>query len=169
MNHQMRKQVRNFKLGYRNFGDYRLLNDGAKCTIVQSTPGYINALSTNQYLVFYSQESPIWLGVICATNTCSYNMSLGFRHDSPIASPYGYTVKLAETSRSSNVDEVVNIPLIYGKTKGAAWFVSNCHTYSSRETYVAELQKVFQVDQYGSCGPLKCERRGACEAKLDTE
>ncbi|KAL6734971.1 hypothetical protein Aduo_005457 [Ancylostoma duodenale] len=138
--------------------------------IVQSTPFRINSSSTNQYLVFYSQESPISRGVVCGRrNECIYNMSLGFRHDSPIASPYGYTVKLAEKSKPSNINEIVNISLIYGKTKGAAWFVSNCHASSSRQDYVAALQKAFHVDQYGDCGPLKCERGGFCEARLDTE
>ncbi|KIH54862.1 hypothetical protein ANCDUO_14989 [Ancylostoma duodenale] len=28
-----------------------------------------------------------------------FNMSLGYRHDTPFSSPYGYTVKLAKKSR----------------------------------------------------------------------
>ncbi|ETN74103.1 hypothetical protein NECAME_04132 [Necator americanus] len=37
--------------------------------------------------------------------------------------------------------QVVNISLIEKKTKGAAWFVSNCHTFSLRELYVSTLQR----------------------------
>ncbi|ETN74104.1 hypothetical protein NECAME_04133 [Necator americanus] len=33
-------------------------------------------------------------------------MSLGFRHDSPVTSPYGYAVKLAERSKAQTIDEV---------------------------------------------------------------
>ncbi|KAK5982041.1 hypothetical protein GCK32_011984 [Trichostrongylus colubriformis] len=51
----------------------------------------------DQYIVFFSQESPyhIWL----YDKQQDYNMSLGYRRDSPVASPYGYTVKLAKRSR----------------------------------------------------------------------
>ncbi|RCN47048.1 hypothetical protein ANCCAN_06879, partial [Ancylostoma caninum] len=78
--------------------------------IVQSTPFQLNASSTSQYLVFYSQESPISRGVVCGRrDKCIYNMSLGFRHDSPIASPYGYTVKLAEKLKPTNFNEVTNL------------------------------------------------------------
>ncbi|KAK6736272.1 hypothetical protein RB195_019127 [Necator americanus] len=64
---------------------------------------------------------------------------------------------------------VVNISLIEKKTKGAAWFVSNCHTFSLRELYVSTLQSVFPVDVYGGCGPLKCRRGDSCENVLDTD
>lgn len=39
-----------------------------------------------------------------------------------------------------------------GKTKLAAWFVSNCHTSSKREEFVAELEKHAPIDIYGGCG-----------------
>ena len=47
-----------------------------------------------------------------------------------------------------------------GKTKTAAWFVSNCETRSLREKYVEALRKDHnvRVDIYGSCGDLKCGR-----------
>ncbi|VDN21799.1 unnamed protein product [Cylicostephanus goldi] len=88
-----------------------------------------------------------------------FNMSLGFRHDSPTSSPYGYTVKLSKRHRPSKVGvefrlsgfrlrmqslvdymlghliEVVNMTRVNGKNKGAAWFVSNCVTDSERERY----------------------------------
>ncbi|PIO64984.1 hypothetical protein TELCIR_13367 [Teladorsagia circumcincta] len=67
-----------------------------------------------------------------------FNMTLGYRHDSPVASPYAYTVKLAKRCRLTSSS--LNISAINGKTLGAAWFVSNCYTESKREEYVEKLK-----------------------------
>ena len=41
----------------------------------------------------------------------------------------------------------------------AAWFVSNCNTYSGREDFVEKLKKYIPVDIYGStsCSNLICQ------------
>ena len=41
----------------------------------------------------------------------------------------------------------------------AAWFVSNCNTYSGREKFVDNLKKYISVDIYGhsSCSDLQCD------------
>lgn len=70
-------------------------------------------------------------------------MTLGFRHDSPSASPYGYTVKLAPQSRLPQDEAVVDAAIVNGKSKGASWFVSHCGTQSLRERLVSELQVIF--------------------------
>ncbi|CAK1596381.1 unnamed protein product [Parnassius mnemosyne] len=49
------------------------------------------------------------------------------------------------------------------KSKAAAWFVSNCYSRSGREKFVKDLQQQLKkfdlnVDVYGKCGPLKCDR-----------
>ena len=47
----------------------------------------------------------------------------------------------------------------------AAWFVSNCATYSGREDFVEKLRKYFPVDIYGhtSCSNLRCrDQNGKC-------
>ena len=41
--------------------------------------------------------------------------------------------------------------------------VSNCHTHSHREDYVAEMRKYVDVDVYGRCGELNCTKE--CEGK----
>uniref|UniRef100_A0A1I7WFF2 DNA-directed RNA polymerase n=1 Tax=Heterorhabditis bacteriophora TaxID=37862 RepID=A0A1I7WFF2_HETBA len=78
-----------------------------------------------------------------------FNMSLGFRHDTIASSPYGYTVKLAPTSKMKGqikqeiyirCTQIFNLSKIEGKSKGAAWFVSHCGTNSHREKLVAQLQ-----------------------------
>ncbi|KAK5981573.1 hypothetical protein GCK32_001696, partial [Trichostrongylus colubriformis] len=119
----------------------------------------------DQYVVFFSQESPYH--IVPYDDQQEFNMSLGFRHDSPVASPYGYTVKLAKRSRLTYSS--LNIPLINGKTLGAAWFVSNCHTESGRENYVRELKKYYPVDVYGVCDGKLCPRDDPCEGMLNTD
>ena len=42
------------------------------------------------------------------------------------------------------------------KTRLIAWFVSNCHTHSRRESYVRRMKKVTSVDVYGECGTMSC-------------
>ncbi|VDO11645.1 unnamed protein product [Haemonchus placei] len=56
---------------------------------------------SDQYFVFYSQEAPTSIGGITedSARNALFNMTIGYRQDSPLASPYGYTVKLANESR----------------------------------------------------------------------
>jgi alpha-1,3-fucosyltransferase len=49
--------------------------------------------------------------------------------------------------------------LAAGKTKMAAWFVSNCNTPAGREKLVAKLKKQnILVDVYGACGDKVCPK-----------
>ena len=51
------------------------------------------------------------------------------------------------------------------KSGVAAWFVSNCNTYSGREDFVEKLKKYISVDIYGStsCSNLTCQDdKGEC-------
>uniref|UniRef100_A0AC34GVC9 Fucosyltransferase n=1 Tax=Panagrolaimus sp. ES5 TaxID=591445 RepID=A0AC34GVC9_9BILA len=122
----------------------------------------------NQLFVYYSQESPRNSASLASYNSF-YNMTLGFRHDSPAASPYGYTVKFAPESRLPEDQPTVNKSLVYGKTKGASWFVSHCGTQSLREKLVSQLQKYIDVDIYGACGALKCAKGTQCEDSINND
>jgi hypothetical protein len=84
------------------------------------------------------KESPANFGV---PPGFSYNMSIGFRHDSPVASPYGYTALLHQKSWRKP-DQIMDKKLIEGKKLGAIWFVSHCTTPAKRENLVNKL-KVF--------------------------
>ncbi|CAI2341241.1 unnamed protein product [Caenorhabditis sp. 36 PRJEB53466] len=120
-----------------------------------------------QYVVYFSQESPANSGIQLPSPDY-INMTLGFRHDTPAGSPYGYTVKLGPKSKLRG--KVVDETLVARKTKGAAWFVSHCQTNSRREDFVKRLQKHLPVDIYGGCGPLKCPRgNGKCDTMLNTD
>ncbi|XP_075973298.1 alpha-(1,3)-fucosyltransferase C-like [Anticarsia gemmatalis] len=55
---------------------------------------------------------------------------------------------------------------LQNKTRAAAWFVSNCLTYSHRENVADALQEALKpynldLDIYGSCNSLKCPRKNA--------
>uniref|UniRef100_A0A1I8A902 Fucosyltransferase n=1 Tax=Steinernema glaseri TaxID=37863 RepID=A0A1I8A902_9BILA len=121
----------------------------------------------DQYIVFFTQESPVHTYVEVPVDNY-FNMSLSYRHDSLGASPYGYTVRLAPESRQLT-GPVINETLIFGKSKPIAWFVSHCSTPSLREKLVAEIQNHIPVDIYGDCGNFKCKRGDLCETMLDTD
>ena len=58
-----------------------------------------------------------------------------------------------------------------GKSRQAAWFVSNCATPGRRESYVKELEKLLKVDVYGKCGRFTCSRENqtACLLQLESD
>lgn len=91
-----------------------------------------------QRFVFFHQESPVHFRVSDSdlTNRNFYNMTLTYRRDADLPSPYGYTVKREKPREIGwNLTTLIN-----KKTKLAAWFVSNCNSNSGREAYVRELQ-----------------------------
>uniref|UniRef100_A0A1I7T178 Fucosyltransferase n=1 Tax=Caenorhabditis tropicalis TaxID=1561998 RepID=A0A1I7T178_9PELO len=123
--------------------------------------------TSNQYVVYFSQESPANSG-IQLPRPDFINMTLGFRHDTPAGSPYGYTVKLGPKSRKTG--KVIEEKMVEGKSKGGAWFVSHCQTNSKREEFVRKLEKYVPIDTYGGCGPKKCQRGDKkCDTMLDTD
>ncbi len=95
-----------------------------------------------------------------------------FRLDSDIHMPYGRIAKNAASATSEAVPddeddlnayiaafgEANKTDVVGTKSKAVAWFVSNCDTPSNRMEYVRSLQRHVNVDIYGACGHLKCER-----------
>ncbi|CAP23499.1 Protein CBR-FUT-1 [Caenorhabditis briggsae] len=141
------------------------VNEAAAVLIAHNDPDF--KPTPDQYVLYFSQESPANSG-ISLPRTDFVNMTLGFRHDTPAGSPYGYSVKLGPKSRLQG--PVVDASLVKGKSKGAAWFVSHCQTSSRREEFVRRLQKHIQIDIYGGCGPMKCPRGNKkCDTMLDTD
>lgn len=60
--------------------------------------------------------------------------------------------------KQQNAMSLRSINYAVGKTKMAAWFVSNCNTDSSRSRLTKTLQQYISVDVYGKCGPFQCPR-----------
>ncbi|WKX94450.1 hypothetical protein Q1695_011597 [Nippostrongylus brasiliensis] len=132
--------------------------------VISTSKWHLKGLKPDQYRIFYSQESPAYYGVPSLRHR--FNMTLGFNHDSPIASPYGYTMKLAKKSRRSLTRQELEI--INGKTKAVAWFVSNCGAISGRTEYYEKLKDYISVDMFGYCGNDTCSTDSHCESNLDT-
>ena len=75
-----------------------------------------------------------------------------YRQDSDFHHPYGHIFQTKyHTNNPKELNSLIqgfgvkNKILANGKTKAAAWFVSNCDSMSKRENYVQELQKYIQV------------------------
>ncbi|QQP39443.1 Uncharacterized protein FKW44_020328, partial [Caligus rogercresseyi] len=76
-----------------------------------------------------------------------FNWTSTYRSDSTIVAPYERWQYYDESVKSNGAplrDYAAN------KTKGVAWFVSNCGARNGRLKYAKELQKYIQVDIYGS-------------------
>ena len=115
--------------------------------------------SLNQKWVFMSME-PAAKGLTWLTNGHLPNLTMTYRHDSDIVTPYDVIMKhphpLEKTYR--NYAE--------GKLNLVAWAVSNCRTHSNRNAYAAELQKHISVHVYGRCGQYTCPRTRKCNMHI---
>ncbi|XP_053645983.2 alpha-(1,3)-fucosyltransferase C [Cherax quadricarinatus] len=115
--------------------------------------------------VFWMMESASHLyGNIEPYNNV-FNWTMTYRLDSDFPNPYSYVYRrrtpLEPTNRNYSA----------GKSKFAAWFVSNCNTIGGRDKLVTTLRKWIEVDQYGHCSSLKCERKDEkkCYAMLASD
>ena len=111
---------------------------------------------SHQVYVHISKEPPYPLVPQYDVYSDQINATLGYRKTANIYSPYlviknkvgettyqHYTSKYPASTRPRNV----------------VWVAGHCDTFSHREQYVEELQKYIDVDIYGKCGNLTCERR----------
>ena len=107
-----------------------------------------------------------------------FNWTMTYRLDSDVVQPYGWVQPTGSfTLRPDNREIKLAMEFAAGrkskskKTKLVAWFVSNCQSQSKREKYANALAKHVQVDVYGDCGSLSCDRDNAanCYGMLDQE
>ncbi|XP_012282083.1 alpha-(1,3)-fucosyltransferase C [Orussus abietinus] len=112
-----------------------------------------------------------------------FNWTVTYRRDSDLMRPYGIFRMVSgnhvmpphipaqwQDVSKDKVPEDAKIAFS-GKTKLAAWFVSNCATSSKREDLAKELKNFMDVDIYGRCGTLECSRdnSSACQRMLDKD
>jgi len=83
------------------------------------------------------------------------NWSDSYRRDSTVAISYGKYARTMEADSS-----VQTIDYSAGKTRHVAWLVSNCNAMNNRLEYAHKLAKYIDVDVYGRCGWLTCNRTG---------
>lgn len=122
--------------------------------------------SPHQRYVFWTQESPGFHRHMSAWQGLKdyFNWTMTYRWDSDIVHTYGYVVPL-NTGRKEPM-----INYAQGKTRMAAWFVSNCNA-TGRSEYVRRLQRYVDVDIYGRCGNLTCPRSedDSCRKMLEAK
>ncbi|XP_027208813.2 alpha-(1,3)-fucosyltransferase C [Penaeus vannamei] len=109
--------------------------------------------SPHQRWIFEEVESSSYIYQDPAIYNSLFNWTMTYRRDSDIVYTYG---RVYPSPSPSPVPKDKNFA--EGKTKMAAWFVSNCYSHSKRERIVKSLQSYIKVDIYGKCGPLECPR-----------
>ncbi|XP_063850210.1 alpha-(1,3)-fucosyltransferase C-like isoform X3 [Scylla paramamosain] len=120
----------------------------------------------NHY-VFWMMESASYPFADLRKYNRKFNLTFTYRRDADVYNPYGRL--FLRRHPLPLPPESVNYAK--GKTKMAAWFVSNCHTMSKRENFVDRLKAWIEVDIYGRCGPLKCDRsiHGQCLGMVEKD
>ena len=131
----------------------------------------------DQRWIFYSMEAPNFTPNILKGLANVFNWTMTYRTDSDVY--LGYDMVQSEETfvkfpqlrlmgSKANITKTANRtverwrPLVRGKTKKVAWFVSHCWTAGKREKYVDQLKKYIDVDVYGWCGDLKCPHGTDC-------
>jgi hypothetical protein len=123
--------------------------------------------SPHQRYVGWIMESAAWREYMVDNSPMVnfFNWTFSYRWDSDIVSPYGYVKPVhgrvpLHPNEKQMKEYLSNSKVDYanGKTKMAAWFVSNCLSKSKRNEMVNELQKHMQIDVYGNCGTMTCPR-----------
>ncbi|XP_042217518.1 alpha-(1,3)-fucosyltransferase C-like [Homarus americanus] len=111
--------------------------------------------SPHQRWVFWEVESASYIYQDPGYYNNMFNWTMTYRRNSDIPYPYGQVTPITSPSPTT-----INLNTNYaaGKTKMAAWFVSNCISHSRREKLVRFMQKFIKIDVYGKCGPLECSR-----------
>ncbi|KAL7040042.1 hypothetical protein ACKWTF_000237 [Chironomus riparius] len=129
-----------------------------------------NERASDQLYVFANLESP-YLTVENLTRYKNfYNLTMTYRFDSDIPWFYGRIVEKSTSEiiapsmnptwkePESNFYDPEMHKIVLRKKTAMAWFASNCKSASKREDLVNKLQKFIDVDIYGKCGKLHCEK-----------
>lgn len=101
------------------------------------------------------------------TDSGFINWTATYRSDSILNTPYE---KFSTFRNITYLPKKLSRNYAKGKTKLAAWFVSNCGASNGRMEFVKELQQYARIDIYGQCGKLSCDRYSQdCFEKLKKE
>ncbi|KRX74131.1 Alpha-(1,3)-fucosyltransferase 5 [Trichinella sp. T6] len=122
----------------------------------------------NQHYVFFLMETPHHVSdkVFWKNNLNYYTLTMSYRRDSDIFSPFGYLKKRDVPIKLS--DDHLKM-ITKSKTDLAACLVSYCSTPSQRELYMAELQKHIDIHVYGKCGTRHCLKESSCPKDCQCE
>ena len=134
--------------------------------------------SPRQRWVHWNIESPQYLSVDIAQLNGMFNWTMTFKRTSDFYLPYGRVFKIREHPTGKALQSYIkefgrkNRHLAGNRTElKAAWFVSHCATQARRERYAKMMRNYMEVDIYGKCGKLKCDRRNetACYINMEKE
>ncbi|XP_050048919.1 alpha-(1,3)-fucosyltransferase C-like [Dermacentor andersoni] len=105
-----------------------------------------------QAWVLYAMEPPYRLPVKASKlDTLGINWTLSYRFDADVVHRHGFRTVRRRIVKSVSAPDP--------KARPVAWIVSNCRSFSRRESYVRELQKVVPVDVFGRCGRHRCREQ----------
>ena len=107
---------------------------------------------SNQVYIYRTVEPPYGTSVKRPKFTGSFNITMTYRRDSDI-------VLQRNVTRLANKREPYQLTHPLGsRNRSVVWVVSNCNAPSERDKYVASLAKYIDVDIYGECGTLTCDK-----------
>ena len=100
-----------------------------------------------------------------------FNWTWSYRSDSTIPNGYHGTLRWiplnSSTVLSTEKFDSFMKKWIEKKTGLVSWIVSNCRTFSQRESYVAEMEKIFPISIYGMCNrhPIQASEADSIKGK----
>ena len=117
-------------------------------------------MNQKQIFVFFIVESPLrsYNGFYKTDFGFTDTFNLTFTYlrspNTDIYTPLGGIEKKAMPHEGA----IPNSKSLARKSKMVAWFISNCNAPSARMDYARQLSRYVQVDVYGRCGNLTCEK-----------
>lgn len=112
----------------------------------------------SQYYVFFSWEPPTKRYFKSKYVDGYFNLTLSYRLDSDFFAPYGTFIKVARTDSEKSAIEKKVREMVLKKNKLVAFYATRCESPNRRQLYLKELQKHVQVDVFGPCGNVTCQR-----------
>ncbi|XP_037271906.2 glycoprotein 3-alpha-L-fucosyltransferase A [Rhipicephalus microplus] len=151
-----------------NFSQDRAELDSSDVVVLQSFfKSFWNSLPRRRRMaqawLLYAMEPPHRLpSNPSRLDELAINWTLSYRFDADVVHRHSFkTVR----RRTSGVGHSLLAP--QPKVRPVAWIVSNCKSFSRRESYVQELQKFVPVDIFGGCGQRRCrEHRFGCYREI---
>lgn len=119
------------------------------------TPPPQQTLPADTVWVLYTLEPPsVMNATFWANQPTQFDAVFSYQRASDVFVPYGCYKPKADPK-----DEDI-AQMIGNKTRLVAWMASNCHTQSDRARYYKDLRKYIQIDVFGACGNLTCQKWG---------
>ncbi|CDW55714.1 Glyco transf 10 domain containing protein [Trichuris trichiura] len=149
--------------------DRRLINESAAVVFYANNIDTMDLLpkirQPHQHFVLLLMEPPPEASKVAfkAVEKNFFTLTMSYRRDSDIFSPYGY-FRLRE--KPLKTTRAVWRRIALSKSKILFWIANSCNTSSKREVYVQKLKQYMQVDAYGNCGNLKCQKANATYEKV---